>query len=405
VDASLDAAGSILVALDSEGAVHAWTLERTPVALHVHALPSIPAPAIAAAIKQLVVHRSTRRTTVATLCSAGDDNSILRYDLEEGASAWHARPALSSSRVSCCSATPDGFLFLVGGSLYALGADSAAITHLYDLPVSCASLQVWRRSNGSDAIVGLGADGQLAVAGWASPVAGGVTSFALVDGLLAYTTSSSKLAWRDLGDRYGSSAADPPATRSIERGALLVAATQTAVYLQMPRGNLEIVHPRALLLRQVQHLVVSSDFPEAFALCRKHRIAFTCLLADDVTPLLASLDTFIDVVDQPDHISLFLQNLRSAMVPSRTKPLFDSAQRLFFLGWRRIGHSDRHGRLDRINDPASTRPPTLSLHDLDCSALLAACRSCSRSADRCRPAWFVSFVRFTCIFGRPQPSR
>ena len=47
------------------------------------------------------------------------------------------------------------------------------------------------------------------------------------------------------------------ASRRLERGSRLVAAVRgdTRLVLQMPRGNLEVVHPRPLVVARLAHLM------------------------------------------------------------------------------------------------------------------------------------------------------
>jgi elongator complex protein 1 len=52
-----------------------------------------------------------------------------------------------------------------------------------------------------------------------------------------------------IGEKFGTIADE----RQLERGSRLVTTVtnQTAVVLQLPRGNLEIIHPRALVIGKI----------------------------------------------------------------------------------------------------------------------------------------------------------
>lgn len=64
--------------------------------------------------------------------------------------------------------------------------------------------------------------------------------------------------------------------RLIEKGALLVGhepgSTGARVWLQMPRGNLEQVSPRELLLERIKILIERREYRNALVEMRRHRI-------------------------------------------------------------------------------------------------------------------------------------
>ena len=62
--------------------------------------------------------------------------------------------------------------------------------------------------------------------------------------------------------------------RRVERGSRIVTVVphDTRLIFQMPRGNLETISPRALVLSCVRRHLDSVEFKSAFALMKKHRI-------------------------------------------------------------------------------------------------------------------------------------
>ena len=62
--------------------------------------------------------------------------------------------------------------------------------------------------------------------------------------------------------------------RRVERGSRIVTVVphDTHLVLQMPRGNLETISPRALVLSCVRRHLDGAEFKSAFVLMRKHRI-------------------------------------------------------------------------------------------------------------------------------------
>jgi elongator complex protein 1 len=100
--------------------------------------------------------------------------------------------------------------------------------------------------------------------------------------------------------------------RSIERGARLVSVTPSgySLTLQMPRGNLETIFPRALVLAGIRQSIESKDYKAAFLACRNHRVDMNILHDHEPTQFMGSVDIFIDQVQKVEHIDLFLSQLR-----------------------------------------------------------------------------------------------
>lgn len=92
----------------------------------------------------------------------------------------------------------------------------------------------------------------------AQPVADNVMSFASFGEFFLYTTRAHTLEVRLLAQPQVSLE-----TRTVETGAIVVAAiTQARCVLQMPRGNLETVAPRALLLNVVKSLLDAGEYKQ-----------------------------------------------------------------------------------------------------------------------------------------------
>ena len=68
--------------------------------------------------------------------------------------------------------------------------------------------------------------------------------------------------------------------RGCERGASIVVSFDTKVVLQMPRGNIEIVEPRALLFDKLGKVLESEkiDWKLAFKMCRRQRVNLNLLV-------------------------------------------------------------------------------------------------------------------------------
>ena len=101
--------------------------------------------------------------------------------------------------------------------------------------------------------------------------------------------------------------------RRLERGAKIVTTVchDIAVVLQLPRGNLETVYPRALALDAVRESLDVLDFATAFDVVRKHRIDVNLLYDHFPTTFLANTREFISQIKLVDHLNLFLSGLRN----------------------------------------------------------------------------------------------
>ncbi|CAD6505212.1 BgTH12-00706 [Blumeria graminis f. sp. triticale] len=100
--------------------------------------------------------------------------------------------------------------------------------------------------------------------------------------------------------------------RRIERGAQLLLAipAEMKVILQMPRGNLETIFPRAMVLAEIRRLVEEKNFRKAFLHCRTQRVDMNIIYDQAPKLFLSNAGIFIDQVKKPAYIDLFLSSLR-----------------------------------------------------------------------------------------------
>ncbi|NXU55125.1 ELP1 protein, partial [Turnix velox] len=158
-------------------------------------------------------------------------------------------------------------------------------------------------------------------------VASNVTSFATYDEFLLVTTTSrtcqcfclKNISVKALQAGLSSAAAPSSETlRRVERGSRIVTVVpqDMKIVLQMPRGNLETVHHRALVLVQMQEWLDRLMFKEAFQCMRKLRINLNLLY--DHNPkasmpncvFLENAEIFIRQINSVNYINLFLTELR-----------------------------------------------------------------------------------------------
>ena len=100
--------------------------------------------------------------------------------------------------------------------------------------------------------------------------------------------------------------------RRVERGALLVAAVpeSATVILQMPRGNLETVAPRAMVLSVLRGHLDRLEYAAAYSLCRRHRVDLNFLHDHAPELFLQSIGKFVKELQSVDYLNLFLSSLR-----------------------------------------------------------------------------------------------
>ncbi|KAG5362866.1 Elongator complex protein 1 [Yarrowia sp. B02] len=96
-------------------------------------------------------------------------------------------------------------------------------------------------------------------------------------------------------------------SREIEKSSLLVSAHPStySVVLQAPRGNLETIHPRPLVLKRVAEALKNRDFKAALTICRTHRVDLNFLHDHDPELFMAHVSEFVDQVSS-NHLDLFL---------------------------------------------------------------------------------------------------
>eukprot|EP00842_Homolaphlyctis_polyrhiza_P002178 jgi/Hompol1/2961/HPOL_003082-RA len=101
--------------------------------------------------------------------------------------------------------------------------------------------------------------------------------------------------------------------RRVERGSQIVIAgmNDLNLILQMPRGNLETICPRALVLSTVRHAIDKHDYKKAFMTCRKHRIDMNLLVDHNPQEFLSNAHDFVKQLADVDYLNLFISSLRN----------------------------------------------------------------------------------------------
>lgn len=162
-------------------------------------------------------------------------------------------------------------------------------------------------------------------------LASNISSFSVCNDFLLITTHShtcrclelSTLTVKGLQAALASDGGQNDETlRRVERGSRIVTVVpqDTRVILQMPRGNLETVHHRALVLAQLRRWLDSLKFRESFECMRKLRINLNLIYDHSPKVFLENIETFITQLDSINHINLFLTELKEEDTTSTMYP-------------------------------------------------------------------------------------
>nr|Q8VHU4.1 RecName: Full=Elongator complex protein 1; Short=ELP1; AltName: Full=IkappaB kinase complex-associated protein; Short=IKK complex-associated protein [Rattus norvegicus]AAL40926.1 IKAP [Rattus norvegicus] len=162
-------------------------------------------------------------------------------------------------------------------------------------------------------------------------VASNITSFAVCDDFLLVTTHSHTCQCFSLSGASlkmlqaglcGSQVPSGEILRKVERGSRIVTVVpqDTKLILQMPRGNLEVVHHRALVLAQIRKWLDKLMFKEAFECMRKLRINLNLIHDHNPKVFLENVETFIKQIDSVNHLNLFFTELKEEDVTKTMYP-------------------------------------------------------------------------------------
>ncbi|KZF25746.1 IkappaB kinase complex, IKAP component [Xylona heveae TC161] len=181
-------------------------------------------------------------------------------------------------------------------------------------PVHCPWVEVVNY-NGESIAFGLSRNGSLYAN--SKLLAKGCTSFLVSPAHVIFTTTQHLLKFIHMGvaEELEVPSDDPERDercRSIERGARLVTVmpTSLSLALQMPRGNLETIFPRALVLAGIRRSIAKKKYKSAFLACRNQRVDMNILHDHAPQQFMENIDLFINQIKRPEHIDLFLSQLR-----------------------------------------------------------------------------------------------
>lgn len=162
-------------------------------------------------------------------------------------------------------------------------------------------------------------------------IASNITSFRLYDEFLLLTTHShtcrcihlQEVSIKGLLSALSTDANQNNETiRRVERGSRIVTVVpqDTKLILQMPRGNLETIHHRALVLAQVRKWLDRLMFKDAFDCMRKLRIDLNLIYDHNPKVFLENVELFLEQINSVNHVNLFLTELKEEDVTKTMYP-------------------------------------------------------------------------------------
>jgi len=103
--------------------------------------------------------------------------------------------------------------------------------------------------------------------------------------------------------------------RCVERGSRIVCVHKEKLVLQMPRGNLEGITPRLLVLHQINFLIKEKKYRESFELLRKHRLDLNLLFDLNPEEFVKNVDEIVGQIEKIDYLNLLLTATKEEINP------------------------------------------------------------------------------------------
>lgn len=226
----------------------------------------------------LVATRSTGENCDILLLKLPTSKSSIEVELNELTSI-KGKQVLAISRDTIDEA--DGIaVILEDGSCHWIDLSSRQIGLLFEMQVSntiqgCNMINLQtRRLAQTRIVVSLAQDLTLRLNSEVL-LANSCASFRITEHYLVYTTTDNSIHFSLIERLLDKQAATvEPWTQQIEAGGTLVIVNErnSKVILQMPRGNLEILHPRLLVFSLLTELLDGGNYVEAVKMARRHRI-------------------------------------------------------------------------------------------------------------------------------------
>ncbi|OCB85125.1 IkappaB kinase complex, IKAP component [Sanghuangporus baumii] len=299
--------------------------------------------------RQIVLHEkpsASETFRVSCLVSNGNEDAALIAIVEEN--------VLRASKLIDLPGTDGRFAYSETGlywqssegTIFSVSASDGSPAYITSFPTFCITTEVVSFDDGTELFVGRSDSGKLYCTGLEAEsaflFAQNTTSMTVSVGFVIYTTSTHDAFFASLGklkalilDSGPSGTSEVAAAkdqtqwerRRVERGSRIVTAVPSnmSLVLQMPRGNLETINPRPMVMTVVEQDIEAKSYRKAFLACRKHRIDLTILVQHDPATFLENISSFVDQIDDVDHLNLFLTNIgQSSLEPAKISEYCDA---------------------------------------------------------------------------------
>ncbi|KAF9047491.1 pol II transcription elongation factor [Panaeolus papilionaceus] len=340
-----------LAVLWEQGYVEIWSLQTRllpgptkimdPVKTWSGVIPELPD----VRWRQAILSSKNSAQTLVLLGSEFEEKDVA-YTFHLGKDSEISSTAVARLPYRSCRllATPEDNIYQnIGGEIF-LHAENKPPTPVAQLSEQCIQvhqLRVHLTENELDVVlyIGLAKSGKLFVSSSAQEtrlISGNATSFTVASGFVIFTTSTHEAIFAPvtslpaLLDREEGASKEMPSewqTRKVERGSRIVLAVPTnmALVLQMPRGNLETINPRPLVMEVVRQDLNAGNYRKAFFACRKHRIDLNVIVEHNLTKFKEDIPSFIEQIPEVDHLNLFLTLIGRGELPQELKVQFCDA--------------------------------------------------------------------------------
>ena len=158
-----------------------------------------------------------------------------------------------------------------------------------------------------------------------------VSSFTIYNSFLVVTLLTDDLCIYDLNNL------DLSYSRPIEHGSIIISCHLDALFVQLPRGNLESFSPRPFIIHSILQYIKSDDLYNAVELSRQHRIDFNLLFDIQISPI-SKLSELIVKQCTPERINLILTSLNDV---NCINTLYKDESELLQLKSTKIHHKQR----------------------------------------------------------------
>lgn len=114
--------------------------------------------------------------------------------------------------------------------------------------------------------------------------------------------------------------------RLVERGSKILAISEGRVVFQLPRGNLEGIYPKIIMINLVQKKIAVHEYRAAFEIIRTHKLDFNLLFDLNPQQFFDEIELVLKDIKRTDYINLLVSQITDSLSTELQYAL--SAQRL-----------------------------------------------------------------------------